>query len=184
MAGKIIFVIVVILVFLALRAHNRKKALTGGAPDDPNIYMPMAAEEAVRYAAGQGKTLDYSPDSVKTVDGLLGALHELREKGHLADKDLNVHALEFGAYVGEVIRRIHGGAWAFDHEVAGPGSFPLHWKSDSFPVGWCGKRIINGDEDNVYFKFQIVQSDQLQKSIDSSPDKGDTAPSTQPNNEK
>jgi len=27
-----------------------------------------------------------------------------------------------------------------------------------FPVGWCWKRIINGDEDNVYLKAEMLLS--------------------------
>jgi hypothetical protein len=52
---------------------------------------------------------------------------------------------------------MHNGSWAIDHEVAGPGSFPIRWGDhESFPIGWCGKRIINGEEDNVWFKFRAL----------------------------
>ena len=67
--------------------------------------MPLLAEEAVKFAAGRGATLDYSPDSVERVESLWGDLHTSRSEGKLADRDLNLHAHQFGAYLGEVLRR-------------------------------------------------------------------------------
>jgi hypothetical protein len=158
---RIIILAAVLLLLLAFRAY-RKRIRSAAVSNDPNVFMPMAAEEAVIYAAKRGKTLDYSAESIKTVEALLGELHDSHARGNLPEKNLHVHALDFGGYIGEVLRRKFGGTWATDHPVAGPGSFPIRWKSDSFPVTWCGKRIINGDEDNVWVKFQVVTSDEYQ----------------------
>jgi len=112
------------------------------------------------------------------VDSLLGELHDLRDKQRLSNQDLNAHALHFGAYIGEVIRRKFGGSWATDHPVAGPKSFPIHFLGgDSFPIGWCGKRILNGDEDNVWFKYQVVTSQRNEPGPMSQP--SDAGPPTQ-----
>ena len=144
------------------RAKQAAAATT--VPTDPDEFMPEMADRAVRYAAERGKALDYTPDSVKAVEALLGELHEARVKQQLGDRDVNVQALHFGAYVGEVIRRRYGGSWATDHPAAGPKSFPIHWNGgESFPIGWCGKRILNGDEDNVWVKFRVVTSDESQR---------------------
>ena len=161
MLRRFIILFAVVLVLLVLRIY-RKKVPSAGVSNDPNLFMPSAAEDAIDYASERGKKLDYSVESVKSVDALLGELHEVHAKGNLSDKDVKIHAPRFGAYIGEVIRRGYGGTWAIDHSVAGPGSFPLHWKSDSFPVTWCGKRILNGEEDNVRVKFQVVTSDEYQ----------------------
>lgn len=69
-----------------------------------------------------------------------------------------VAAVRYEADVGEVIRRMHDGSWAFDHEVvAGPGSFPIRWRDDeAFRLGWCRERIVNGEEDDVWFKFRVL----------------------------
>jgi len=41
--------------------------------------------------------------------------------------------------------------------AAGPDSYPIDYEGhQSFPVGWCGRRILNGDEDNVLHKFRIL----------------------------
>jgi len=161
MLRRFIILFAVVLVLLVIRAYRRIRS--AATSDDPNLFMPMAAEAAVRYAAKHGKTLDYSTESIRTVEALLGELHDSHAHGSLPRMVLNVHALEFGGYIGEVLRLKYGGSWATDHTVAGPGSFPIHWKSsDSFPVTWCGKRILNGDEENVWVKFQVVTSDAYQ----------------------
>jgi hypothetical protein len=160
MIRRIIILAAVLLLLAAFRAYRKK---IRSASSDPNVFMPLAAEAAVAYASQHGKTLDYSPESIKTVETLLAELHDAHSQGNLPEKTLHIRALEFGGYIGEVLRRKYGGSWATDHSVAGPGAFPIHWKSsDSFPVGWCGKRILNGDEDNVWVKFQIVTSDEYQ----------------------
>jgi hypothetical protein len=106
----------------AVRVYLRKSRPPS---HDPNVVMPELAQRAVTYAAEHGRRLDYSPRSVQDVDALLAQLHDLRTKGALDDRNLNVQALRFGAYVGEVIRRNHNGTWHTDHDVAGPNSFPL-----------------------------------------------------------
>ena len=162
MIRRIIILAAVLLLLAAFRAYRKR---IRSAPNDPNVFMPLAAEAAVAYASQHGKILDYSPESIKTAETLLADLHDAHSHGNLPEKTLHIRALEFGGYIGEVLRRKCGGSWSTDHSVAGPGSFPLHWKDgESFPVGWCGKRILNGDEDNVWVKFQIVTSDAYQHS--------------------
>ena len=52
----------------------------------------------------------------------------------------------------------------------------LYWKqSQSFPVGWCGKRILNGDEDNVWHKYQVLTSDEYQSGAMTQPSTGPAA---------
>src|SRR5437773_248211 len=146
-------IIVGILVFLAaflIRVLTGKKKAPD--PSDLNADMAGLAERAVKFAKAKGVTLDYSKESVELVEQILAELHESRNKGQLADPDLHIHAHRFGAYIGEILRRMHGGHWTRDSDVAGPDSFPIHWNGgQSFPIAWCGKRIINGDEDNVWF---------------------------------
>lgn len=130
-------------------------------PGPTNIGEQMAqmAREAVQYARERGVTLDYSRDSVEQVESLLDELSKQWQAGDLLEQTVHAHALRFGAYLGEILRREYGGHWTRDHEVAGPNSLPIHWGGgQSFPVGWCGKRILNGEEDNVAFKFRVLTS--------------------------
>ncbi len=156
-------VLVAVVGYGLLRRLRLPPVAQTSSVSDPNAFMPDMAAKAVAFAADRGVTLDYSPSSVKAVESLLGQLHDDRMKGRLSDQDLNAQAMHFGGYIGEVLHRKYGGTWSRDHKVAGPSSFPFHWNAcDSFPVGWCGKRILNGDEDNVWFKFQVVTSKEYQ----------------------
>lgn len=175
---QLIILVVVVLFLLGYGLSRRRRTQSPAPSNDPNVFVPLMADRAVQFAKGRGKVLDYSPESVKAVESLLGELHDLRVKQQLSDRDVNDHALHFGAYIGEIIRRKFGGSWATDHPVAGPKSFPIHFLGgDSFPVGWCGKRILNGDEDNVWFKYQMVIS--LRNEPGPMSQQSDTGPSTQ-----
>lgn len=158
-------IIIGALLFLAailIRVLAWKKKPSGGG--DLNAEMAALAEEAVKFANKKGVNLDYSKDSVQRVEQILADLHQSRSKGQLPDSDLDMHAHRFGAYIGEVLRRMHGGHWARDSDVGGPDSFPIHWNGgQTFPIAWCGKRIINGDEDNVWFKFQVFTSEEYRR---------------------
>jgi hypothetical protein len=168
-----------VAVVAIIRDYLRRRGLAKSASlaSDPNDFMPQMASEAVQYATEHQKTLDYTPESVKVVESLLGELHELRAKQELSDRDLNIRALQFGGYVGEVIRRQYDGSWATDHPVAGPKSFPIRFNGhESFPVGWCGKRMLNGDEDNVWFKFKVVTSEEYLRGDTTTPSPVDPKP--------
>lgn len=181
--SSVIAVVVLLVAVVAYRFYTRSKSqqpANSAPPGDPNVFMPDIAEHAVQVAAEQGKTLDYSPESVKTVEAILAGLHEEHAKAALSDKDVNTMAIRYGAYIGEVLRRKYGGSWAKDHPAGGANSYPIHWKDhDSFPVAWCGKRILNGTEDNVWFKFQVLTSPEKTKPVVTN-EPQDRVPGTQP----
>ena len=132
-------------------------------PQGITSIMAQAAEMQVQQAKDKyGVTLDYQPASIQRVDAILGRLHG-QYLSSPNDKRWDTEGLGWGAYVGEVIRRQYGGTWEReDREVGQP--LPLHWsKSVSFPVAWCVKRIRNGDEDNIWFKYQVVTSPEYDK---------------------
>lgn len=134
--------------------------------------MTRLARGAVHYAAERDVILDYTPRSIEAVDELLGELHELHAEGRMSEGDFDLYAAQFGAYVGEVLRQEFDGHWTKDHEVAGPNSFPLHYRGHaSFPLTWCAKRIVNGDEDNIWFKYRVMTSEEhLNATFDDPPD--------------
>lgn len=121
--------------------------------------MDRLAAEAVQLARDSYQiTLDYTPESIEKAEGVLAKLHEEYRSGKLSS-GVNGLATAFGAYVGEAIRRSEPSAkWERDHPTIGPKSYPLHWRGgESFPCGWCCKRITNGPEDNVWHKYQILK---------------------------
>jgi hypothetical protein len=142
---------------IALRRRTAPQAPP--APrDETDAVMVSLADEAVSRARSEfQQSLDFAPESIRTVEQILGKVYDLRAAGQLTDDRLHREALTWGTYIGEVIRRQKGGHWEKDHAVGGPDSYPLHHGGgQSFPVAWCGKRLINGDEDNVWFKYQVM----------------------------
>ncbi len=104
--------------------------------------------------------LDYSPQSIRDVENVLSGIHD----GYLKSGDdtgLNGIALEFAAYIVEVIRRNYGPVkWDRDGSEFGPDSFPLSWRGKFlFPYAWCQKRIFDGPGDNVWIKFKQLVMD-------------------------
>ena len=114
-----------------------------------------AVAEAEQY---DGIKLDYSIDSIKKVDTILGRVHDLYVKNPSSVQVQGI-ALEYGAYVGEVIRRNEPGTyWTRDSQIAGEKSFPLHWKStENYPLGWCSRRIVNGNDDLIWIKYTVIK---------------------------
>lgn len=128
--------------------------------DDIGTKMRRFAEQAVLDAAQHYETrLDYTPESVESIEKILVRLSQSPEFGRYTEKDKRAAALIHGAYIGEVIRRQYGGEWAENHAEAGEGSYPISWQGqDSFPYTWCYKRLTGDISENVWHKYQYFVS--------------------------
>ena len=102
-----------------------------------------------------GRRLDYSVESIKDVEHILGEIHDDCKKTR-SEEGLQGIAFAFGAYIVKMIEQQFGPAqWKRNHEIFGENSFPLEWRDSTlFPVEWCIKRIFDGPGDNVWTKFQ------------------------------
>ena|SRR5215469_317132 len=161
MKQALIIAVVLLVVAAGVFAWQRTKsrANTPRTFQTTNDYIQFMAGEAVKDAEKEEWiTLDYSIDSIKKVDVVLGHIHDQYVKNKLSS-DVDALASAYGAYIGEVIRRSEPGAkWDRDHPVAGPKSYPLHWGSgDSFPMAWCHHRITEGEEDSVWVKYYVLK---------------------------
>jgi hypothetical protein len=166
MNGTIVFVVVALgcLVYWLARPRAAPSAIPAAEPQTrPSStavedLAPWAYEQAIAEAQEKaGVVLDGSDGSIQQVELLLGSLAEtgVAEDGGL-QSGVQGTAMIYGFYIGECIRRLHGGTWAEDHPVAGPRSYPMsHRGSESFPTAWAVKRVLNGAEDNVWHKYQI-----------------------------
>jgi len=105
----------------------------------------------------RGVDLDYSLESIKVIEEELERISKEVNRTHPQGGTFGL-ALGYGAYIGEVFRRRDGGTWAAHHPVAGSNSYPLtiNGNGTMFPVGWCWKRLTQGEEDNVYYKALAV----------------------------
>lgn len=136
-------------------------------PPGPKVPHFKNTDEMMQYLASQavqmadennGVKLDYSPDSIKDVEKVLGSIHDEYQRTNTTE-GMRGLAMAYGAYIGEVIRRSEPGAkWEQSDSVGGDNSYPLTWRGgSSYVVAWCYKRIANGDEDNVWFKYISIR---------------------------
>ncbi len=127
---------------------------------DPQIAEAAGAysQDAVDFAARTfGITLDWSDESIRQVEIILGRLHDDIPHARPPENAIWRFAKVFGSYVGEVLRRRHGAEWGMVR--MGEDSFPgvqqpggrLCW-----PWGRAHKRITNGPEDNIWHYYQIL----------------------------
>ena len=116
------------------------------------LMRALAAMAVSRAKADYGIELDYSGESVERVEEILARLYANRDA-----IDLRRESFTWGAYIGEVLVKTKAGRWKRDHEVVGAASYPVHWgNGESFPIGWCQKRLTNGEEDNVWVKYRLL----------------------------
>lgn len=153
----LLFIVVVIMSFFKF-LRNQKSQPTQREFKTTDEFVQWLASEAVKDAeTGNGITLDYTPESIKSVDEILGKLHEQYVKNRTSISLRGLSAA-YGAYIGEVIRRTEPNVhWERDDEL-GQKIYPLVWAAGhSYPMGWCQKRIENGDEDNVWVKYTVLK---------------------------
>lgn len=153
--------ILVIAVLLSGYWYLRVRPRTNRSPTTQEVIAEMQsrAQLAVENAKAEfDAVLDYSPESVETVESVLSQIHDSHVANPIPSAELNRHALKWGAYLGEVIKRLRTAEWKFDSDVGGDASLPVVYadNSETFPVRWCYKRIVNGDEDNVWHKFTLL----------------------------
>ena len=174
------FVLAVALLFTSACQKGRASY----ASENVDKYMVSLSAQAVdRARSSYGITLDYSPDSVKQVETLLATKYELKKTHPMTEQEIADSAHLWGAYIGEVIKRIHPAHWVRDSEVAGKDALPVVYEDksgESYPCAWVYHRLKNGEEDNVWVKFHFTtQPGEVKKYF---PPKTETAPSSK--NEK
>jgi hypothetical protein len=81
--------------------------------NDVATAMAKMAQGAVPLAARLGFTLDFSVESVESLEQYVMELHDffLTPECTWTEQMKWSAALTLGGYLGEVIRRVHGGAW-------------------------------------------------------------------------
>jgi hypothetical protein len=123
-------------------------------PQTPEALLREHAAKAIDRARSRyGVTLDYSTESVQSVESVLTKIHQTYRSDR---RSVDVHSVAavFGAYIGETIRRNHAKCrWDTGHgtEVL---SYRLLWgKRSCSPMEWCFKRVSEGAADNVWLKY-------------------------------
>lgn len=117
--------------------------------------MRARAEALASTASAHGYDLDYSWESLETLERMLDALFLTRSplgrmRGKLSIKRFQQMVPVVGAYVGEVLRQRLGGEWSINDEFDEPGLLfrPGTW---IFPLAKAEKRFRNGHSDEFPF---------------------------------
>ena len=144
----------VVLWIMALTAEIKSRPPARPSFKSTDAMMAWCAAEVTKWVEkDRGIELDYSLESVKVIEEELARVSKEVNQANPERGTFGL-ALGYGAYIGEVFRRRDGGTWAVNHPAGGSNSYPLTTRSNVavFPVGWCWKRLTQGEEDNVYHK--------------------------------
>jgi hypothetical protein len=133
---------------------------------DFDYAMQVVAKQAVRHAKAQYQVkLDFSSASIDRIEEMLGRIHEDHLKKPLTEKELSLQSIQWGAYIGEALKKIEPGRWQRGSEKVGSGTMPVVFDSalEAFPCSWAYKRIADGPDDNITFKFQVFCDPRLRE---------------------
>ena len=120
-------------------------------------------ELALRIAKeNYGIKLNFTHSSINQVERILSDTHR-RYKETGETEGLTGIALEFGSYIAATIQKNTGiGELKKDHPDIGEGTFPFHWGENTiFTYGWCEKRILDGEGDDINSKYKILVLDEI-----------------------
>lgn len=135
--------------------------------------MSNLPEEMIQLSDGAIKVardtyqvnLDYTEESIKRLGDIFDSLHKeiprnfvtkLLKRG-LTENQIYYASLMLGAYIGETIRRIHGGEWIREDVMEEKDVITLKVGETSiFPTGKAYKRIMNGSEDDIWFYYRVI----------------------------
>jgi len=98
------------------------------------------------------KTLDFTSDSIDTLDDLLVMV------GESPELDLDFEVRLWGAYLGEVLRRRYAGSWEMTPYPGGAMAVPAVDVRGSrlFPLVKVFRRLTMGEEEDLRSFFSMV----------------------------
>jgi hypothetical protein len=130
--------------------------------DDAELAAEMAELAAAlpetAHRIDPAVSLDYSPQSLQTVDEIITAWWPPRrglfgKKPNIPDEE-TIAAI--GAYAGEVIVRNLGGRWTMNEELDAAGVDVDG--TVAFPFSKTFKRFANGEEDSLWSLYRVLDS--------------------------
>jgi hypothetical protein len=119
--------------------------------------VALYAQDAVGIAAGNfNVALDWTDDSVASVEIILAKLHAAIAAQKPSEDAISSFLKAFGSYIGEVFRKNHGGEWGMILHGEGMKYRGIRWKSDTlfWPWGRVHQRIVEGSENNVWYYYR------------------------------
>ena len=142
-----------LLLIVTYRLYQHRQPTPKESKTTDELIQSLSSEAVKDADSNSQIKLDYSVDSIKKVEQILGKLHEKYEKSQSSISVTGLSAA-YGAYIGEVIRKTGPGVhWERD-SVFGEKMYSLRWnKVEVYPMNWCEKRIVDGEDDDVWMKY-------------------------------
>ena len=119
------------------------------------------ASVLVDLAARGGMSLDFTDASVQVVEQLAGQLEDSGPKDWETNEASAEYLWDFakmlGFYVGEVMRRHHGGEWGFMEQAKGPPIYGIRVNGGlTSPMEKAYQRLTIGPEDNLWSYYVMI----------------------------
>ncbi|MFT4732986.1 MAG: hypothetical protein ACI89W_002016 [Gammaproteobacteria bacterium] len=124
-----------------------------------NKLMRDSASDAVKTSKEEfGIELDFSSESVSLIDVIISKFLDIYNDQALEDKAVFTICNIYGAYIGEVFRKLAGGQWQYNLQDEEAPSIMLMYQDKTFAfAGICYERLVNDNTVSVerYFTEAI-----------------------------
>jgi hypothetical protein len=150
-----------IIVFMRMKKNFKEVSkinVTKIGDHDFDMRMNKLSQLAAEHASRLNFKLDFSDGSIEIVEFILGTIHDQVPKDQRSGDSIKELAMAYGSYIGECIMRNHGGgSWRQHHAQLGNDMIHLSWSgNDTFLPAWCFNRVVNGPEDNIKNKYNVI----------------------------
>ncbi|HCR56064.1 TPA: hypothetical protein DIV49_03755 [Candidatus Saccharibacteria bacterium] len=137
------------------REWNDRKTRLDKFTDEERIaaFSIGFAIDMVDASGKMKRKLDFSEDSVKYIEQILDRLSRSRKK--LSNEEVTEVARKASSYIGEVMRRFHGGEWKLEGSIPQAGVVMLVNGMEAYIFQKVGNRLVNGPEDNVWDFYNV-----------------------------
>ncbi|GAC28232.1 hypothetical protein [Brumicola pallidula] len=121
-----------------------------------NQLMRESADDAIKTSREEFSIeLDFSAESISLVDTIILKFLDNFNDQALEDKAVFTICNIYGAYIGEVFRKLAGGQWQYNLQDEEAPSIMLMYQDNTFAfAGICYERLVNDSNVSVqrYFK--------------------------------
>jgi len=124
-----------------------------------NKLMRDSADDAIKTSKEEfGIELDFSSKSISLIDTIISKFLDIYNDQALEDKAVFTICNIYGAYIGEVFRKLAGGQWQYNLQDEEAPSIMLMYQDKTFAfAGICYERLVNDNTVSVerYFTEAI-----------------------------
>lgn len=141
---------------LLVNAYRRGRSLPASdfPMSDQSLISQAALKAVARVRSRYAIQLDHTIASIRNVETVLADVHATYRKDP-AIVDLNSMSFVLGSYIGETLREQQPGSTWERRNEEGANAYALHLGAKTcFPMEWCLKRLIAGEKENVWEKYQ------------------------------